>query len=59
MKGARLGLRVNPPSSQGVGRALRLQMMGSAGWWVEAGCILSTALGKAEKTPKSVKKTIF
>jgi hypothetical protein len=34
-------------------------MMGSAGWWVEAGCILSTALGKAEKTPKSVKKTVF
>jgi hypothetical protein len=53
LKGARLGLRVNPPSSQGVGRALRLEMMGSAG------CILSTALGKAEKTPKNVKKTVF
>ena len=31
MKGARLGLRVNPPSSQGAGRAPHFEMRGSAG----------------------------
>jgi hypothetical protein len=31
LKGARLGLRVNPPSSQGAGRGTHLKMKGSAG----------------------------
>jgi hypothetical protein len=32
LKSARLGLRVNPPSSQGAGRARHLEMLGFGVW---------------------------